>query len=71
MAFFSLIRESKRIGTFCTEHSPYSFTLDNQYSMESEDFKAEDIIQSITDFCSSDPSNELPNMNNVLVVRAL
>ena len=71
MAFFSLIRESKRIGTFCTEHSPYYFTLDNQDSLDSECFNVEEIIQHITDFCSSDSSDELPNINNVLIVRAL
>lgn len=71
MAFFSLIRECKRIGTFCTEHSPYSFSLDNQECLDSECFNSEEIIQNITDFCSSDSSDEVPNMNNVLVVRAL
>ena len=66
-----LIRECKRIGTFLQNTPPYSFTLDNQDSLDSECFNVEEIIQHITDFCSSDSSDELPNINNVLIVRAL
>lgn len=71
MAFFSLIREGTRIATFCTEHSPWSFTLSDQESLEEMDVSATDIIDNINNFCEGKELSTLANMENTLLIRNL
>ncbi len=71
MAFFSLIRDSKRIATFCTEHSPWSFSLQNTESVEEMDMTVEQLLKNINDFCSSKKLENTATENNTLIVRAL
>ena len=71
MAFFSLIREGNRIATFCTEHSPWSFKLDNEESVSDLDLSAEEILENINSYCKGKELTHLATTENTLIVRAL
>lgn len=71
MAFFSLIRDSKRIATFCTEHSPYSFDLKDNDSIEEMDITVDLVLENINNFCLDKGFDTLANLNNTLIIRNL
>ena len=72
MAFFSLIRDSKRIGTFCTEHSPYSFPLSDIDNVNTEfSLTPEEVLEKIVIFCKNAELENIATINNTLIVREL
>lgn len=71
MAFFELIRDGSRIALFCTEHSPWSFKLDNEEYVSEMDVTAKDILEKINEFCKEKNLEQLATIENTLVVRAL
>lgn len=71
MAFFSLIRDSSRIGTFCTEHSPWSFRASDTHSVEEMSITSEQLLININDYCKDKELPTLATFENTLIVRAL
>lgn len=71
MAFFELIRDSSRIALFCTEHSPWSFKLDNEEYVSDLELTAQEILEKINEFCKEKSLENLATIENTLVVRAL
>lgn len=71
MAFFSLIRDGHRIATFCTEHSPWSFPVSDNESVNEMDLTTEEVLEKINTYCSTYNLETPANLNNTLIIRAL
>lgn len=71
MAFFSLIRDGNRIATFCTEHSPWSFRLDDKESLEEMEVTSEEVLEKINTYCKGNDLEHLATIENTLIVRNL
>lgn len=71
MAFFSLIREGSRIALFCTDHSPWSFKLNNNECLSDFDLNAKQILEKINIYCHEKNLHHIANIKNTLIVRTL